>query len=114
MAEDHESEMKKVAEMIKSIKFAMLTTIEENGALHSRPMATQSVEFDGDLWFFTRNESPKAWEVESHRQVGVTFADTEKSKFVAMSGTASLVERSRKDEGALDARVEGLLFGWHR
>lgn len=90
MAEDHDNEIEKIAELMKGIKFAMLTTVEENGRLHSRPMATQSVEFDGDLWFFTRNESPKAWEVESHRQVSVTFADPEKSKFLAASGTASI------------------------
>jgi general stress protein 26 len=96
LAEDRESDIKKVAELIKGIKFAMLTTIEENGALHSRPMATQSVEFDGDLWFFTRSESPKAWELQSHRQVSVTFADPEKSKFLAASGVASLVHDRAK------------------
>lgn len=74
----------------------MLTTVEENGALHSRPMATQSVEFDGDLWFFTRSESPKAWELQSDRQVSVTFADPEKSKFLAASGVASLVHDPAK------------------
>ena len=96
MAEDRDSDVKKIAELMKGIKFAMLTTTEDNGVLHSRPMATQSVEFDGDLWFFTRSESPKAWEVESHRQVSVTFADPEKSKFLAASGTAELVRDREK------------------
>lgn len=96
MAEDRDSQIKKIAELIKGIKFAMLTTVEENGALHSRPMATQSIEFDGDLWFFTRSESPKAWELQSHRQVSVTFEDPHKSQFLAASGTASLVHDREK------------------
>lgn len=96
MVDERASDIKKVAELIKGIKFAMLTTIEENGRLHSRPMATQSVEFDGDLWFFTRTESPKAWELQTHRQVSVTFADPEKSKFLATAGTASLVHDREK------------------
>ncbi|RYD97139.1 MAG: pyridoxamine 5'-phosphate oxidase, partial [Sphingobacteriales bacterium] len=32
---------------------SMLTTLDESGALHSRPMAMMDIEFDGDLWFFT-------------------------------------------------------------
>ena len=98
MAEKH-TDMKKLAELMKGIKFAMLTTVEEDGSLHSRPMATQEVEFDGDLWFFTRADSPKVWEAGHHRQVNVSFADPEKSKFISASGTATLVrDRSKMEE----------------
>jgi general stress protein 26 len=97
MAEtDRESEIKKISELMKGIKFAMLTTVEEDGSLHSRPMAAQQVEFDGDLWFFTRAESPKVWESQQHRQVNVAFADPEKSKFLSASGTATLVRDREK------------------
>ena len=44
---------KKLRELIKDIKYAMLTTTEDDGTLRSRPMATLQTEFDGDLWFFT-------------------------------------------------------------
>jgi general stress protein 26 len=96
MANERDSDIKKIAELMKDIKFAMLTTVEENGRLHSRPMTTQSVEFDGDLWFFTRSESPKAWELQTHRQVSVTFADPGKSKFLTTTGTATLVHDRAK------------------
>jgi general stress protein 26 len=94
--ETRENQIKKMAEIMKGIKFAMLTTVEESGKLHSRPMTAQQVEFDGDLWFFTRSESPKAWELATHRQVSVTFADPEKSKFLSASGTGSLVRDREK------------------
>lgn len=48
--------IKKLGELITDIKFAMLTTVEQDGSLRSRPMATQQVEFDGDLWFFHRRQ----------------------------------------------------------
>ncbi len=97
MAEaDHDSEIKKLGELMKGIKFAMLTTVEEDGSLHSRPMATQQMEFDGDLWFFTHVSSPKVWESQQHRQVSVTFADPEKSKFIAASGIANLIRDREK------------------
>lgn len=97
MAEaDHNSEIKKLGELMKGIKFAMLTTVEEDGSLHSRPMATQEVEFDGDLWFFTHVASPKVWEAQQHRQVSVTFEDTGRSKFIATSGVAQLIRDREK------------------
>lgn len=93
---DHSSEIKKLGELIKGIKFAMLTTVEEDGSLHSRPMATQEVEFDGDLWFFTHVSSPKVWESQQHRQVSVTFEDPVKSKFISTSGVAQLIRDRAK------------------
>jgi len=40
--------VKKLRELIKDMRFAMLTTAEEDGTLRSRPMATQEFDFDGD------------------------------------------------------------------
>ena len=94
----HTDEIKKLAEMIKGIRFPMLTTAESDGSLRSRPMATQDIEFDGDLWFFTRADSAKVEETEQHRQVNVSFANPEKSSYVSASGTAQLVRDPKKVE----------------
>jgi general stress protein 26 len=100
MAEtDRETEVEHLASIIKGIKFAMLTTVEANGTLHSRPMTAQDVEFDGNLWFFTRADSPKVDETNTHQKVNVSFADPDASKFVSASGTAELVrERAKLEE----------------
>jgi general stress protein 26 len=95
---EHKNEVAKIAEMIKGIKFAMLTTVEPDGSLHSRPMTTQEVEFDGDLWFFTRADTPKVWETNRHREVNVSFADPDSHKFVSASGTAILVRDQAKNK----------------
>src|SRR5947209_3904698 len=95
----HDEEIKKVAELIKGIKFAMLTTVCQDGSLHSRPMSTQDIEFDGNLWFYTRADAPKVAESEQHRQVSVAFADPDSSKFVSASGTAEVVrDRAKLEE----------------
>lgn len=49
----NQEELETVRELIKDIDTAMLTTVTEEG-LVSRPMKTQEIEFDGDLWFFTK------------------------------------------------------------
>ena len=42
--------IEKLRELIEDIDIAMLTTVEADGTLRSRPMGTQKAEFDGDLW----------------------------------------------------------------
>jgi general stress protein 26 len=95
---DHEEEIKKLAALMKGFKFAMLTTVEADGSLHSRPMTTQEVEFDGDLWFFTAAHAPKVWETDQHRQVNVAFCDPDKNTYVSASGPATLVRDRKKLE----------------
>jgi general stress protein 26 len=95
---DHAAQLKKLGEIMSGIKFAMLTTVEPDGALHSRPMTTQEVEFDGDLWFFTNVHSPKVWEADQHRQVNVSFADPNKNTYLSASGAAILVQDRAKIE----------------
>jgi general stress protein 26 len=86
-----EESMKKLGELIRGIRVAMLTTIDEQGHLHSRPMATQDTDFDGTLWFFTRAHSPKVGEIDREHRVNVAYADAHTQHYVSVSGTARLV-----------------------
>lgn len=88
----------KLGEMIEDIDFAMLTTIDEDGTLRSRPMSTQQVEFDGDLWFFTRASAPKVDEVEHDHRVNLSYSKPEDQRYVSISGTARLVRDRTKIE----------------
>ena len=65
---------RKVAELIKDQRLAMLTTRDPFGTLMSRPMALQEVEFDGDLWFFAERGSRKVLHVGASPQVNVTVS----------------------------------------
>ena len=53
------NDIKKLGELIKDIRIAMLTTVDEDGSLRSRPMATQDAEFDGVLWFMVGADQPR-------------------------------------------------------
>jgi general stress protein 26 len=88
--------IKKLAELIKDIKFAMLTTVEEDGSLRSRPMATQQTEFDGDLWFFTGASSHKVYDIDNNPHVNVVFAEPDDQSYVSISGRAYLVRDQQK------------------
>ena len=90
--------VQKLGAMIKDIKIAMLTTVDADGSLRSRPMATQSTDFDGDLWFFTRADSPKVDEVRRDEAVNLSYAAPAKQRYVSISGTARLVRDRAKAE----------------
>lgn len=94
--ENNYNDTKLLADKIKGVRMAMLTTTEPDGTLRSRPMATQEREFDGDLWFFTEASAPKVNEVQQHRQVNLSYAKPEDNLFVSISGTAQLVRDSQK------------------
>ncbi len=81
---------KKIGELIKSIRIAMMTTAAEDGSFDSRPMATQETEFDGVVWFLTREESGKVGEIKADSHVSLLYADPSNSKFVSAKGRASV------------------------
>ena len=91
-------DVEKLRDLIKGIKFAMLTTEDETGDLRSRPMVVQETEFDGDLWFFTDASSPKVAEIRQHQKVNVSLSDPDRKSFVSVSGTAQLVRDRKKAE----------------
>lgn len=91
-----QDDIKKLSELIKDIKFAMLTTSDEDGTLRSRPMTTQQVEFDGDLWFFTGEHSGLVQEARQHQQVNVAYANPDDHRYVSVSGNAELVHDRAK------------------
>jgi general stress protein 26 len=85
-----------LGELIHGIKVAMMTTVEEDGTPRSRPMWTHDRDFDGELWFFTREHSPKVDEVERDSHVGLSYADTARDRYVSVSGVARLVRDKEK------------------
>lgn len=96
---DRSAHIKKLAELIEDIEFAMLTTRTSDGRLVTRPLGTQEVEFDGDLWFATSVDSGKVAEIREHPQVSVAYASPGKNTYVSVSGRASIVD----DRAKIDA-----------
>lgn len=89
-----QEEMETLRELIKDVDTAMLTTVTEEG-LVSRPMKTQEVGFDGDLWFFTKKETNKYEEILNDQDVNVAYAG---KSYVSVRGRAEIVEDIQKKE----------------
>ena len=85
MAGQNSADHKKVMDLIKDLKIAMLSTRGPDGRARSRPMAVSDSEFEGTLYFLTGEASGKVHDLENDPETVVTFAD---------AGTHSYVSRA--------------------
>ncbi len=83
-------------ERIRDIRVAMLTTENENGNFHSRPMAMLEASETGVLWFFTGKSTHKAQEIEANPRVNLSFVAGDRDTFVSVSGEGRLVDEPEK------------------
>jgi general stress protein 26 len=90
MTDSQQDQQEKVRDLVKSTRVAMLTSIGPDGALISKPMATQDVEFDGDVWFIAERASEKVRNITANPRVNVSYAG--RSSWVSLSGNASVVD----------------------
>lgn len=107
MHHENKTSVEKLKEMLEGIDFCMLTTID-GGQLRSRPMSTQQFEFDGDLWFFTRDNTHKADEVAKDPRVNVAYSKPDDNRYVSVSGTAEIV----KDRAKMEELWSPILKAW--
>ena len=87
-----DNELETIRTIIDAAKVAVLTTTSEQGELHSRPLAVLADEFEGSLWFFTADPSPKSADIARNPQVNVAYADDK--GYLSIAGTAS-IERNQ-------------------
>ena len=107
MREQRQESIEKLKELLEDIDFAMLTTIS-GGKLRSRPMSTQKFEFDGDLWFFTSDQTHKVEEIEADNRVNVAYSDPGDNTYVSVFGHAEMV----KDRAKIEELWNPILKAW--
>jgi general stress protein 26 len=100
-------DLARLAALVRQMKVGMLTTVEPDGSLRSRPLETLQVDAQGRLWFFTQAHSPKAVEAESNaNQVSLAYADPRDEDFASISGTARVVRDAGKMRELWSSRLE--------
>ena len=97
MQDTRQESVDKLKGLIEGIDFCMLTTIDR-GHLRSRPMSTQEFEFDGDLWFFTSDNTHKVEEISKDNRVNVSYSKPGDDTYVSVSGRTEVVKDREKIE----------------
>ncbi len=85
-----------IAREMKAIDFGMLSTWSESGRISARPMSNNGdVEFDGDCYFFSYEDTRKVADIRQAPGVSLTFSGApslfgKPGIFVAVQGDAVL------------------------
>lgn len=96
-------EIAKLAKLMSGIQVCMFTTTDAEGRLMSRPMAVQEVEFDGDLWFITKQDGRKVEQIGRNPRVNVALSS--KSSWVSLTGDAEVIHDAEKTNQLWNAGI---------
>ena len=86
-----------LAKKMKDIDFAMLSTRAEGGQIAARPMSNNGdVDYDGDSYYFTTDDTVMVRDIERDPKVGLSFQGSagllkQRPLFVAVEGRADLI-----------------------
>lgn len=95
-----QQEIESLAKLMKKIDVAMLSTVGKGGYLVSRPLSTQTVQFDGErIWFLTAADTPKVAEIKRNGKVNVAYASKDANTYISAAGDAVV----RRDQALIDA-----------
>ncbi len=107
MEDRRQESIEKLKGMLEGIDFAMLTTIA-SGKLRSRPMSTQELDENGNLWFFTSDETHKVDEIESDDRVLVAYSEPSDNTYVSVFGHGKIV----RDQAKIDELWNPIHTAW--
>lgn len=78
-------------DLIKEIRFGMMTHRHPDGSLHAHPLTTQNRSLDdGMLYFFVSRITQLGQRITLDGDVNITYCDTHKDHYVSVAGHARL------------------------
>lgn len=82
-----------LAKKMKNLDFCMMITQDGRNSFHSRPMSNNGkVEYDGNSWFFTYEDSNKVKQIEADPKVSLIYQN-DKMLFIECYGHASIIRQ---------------------
>lgn len=87
----------KIREMVKDVKYAMMTTITSEGHLHACPMTTSETSLGAkEVWFIGDKQSEAVANIKNNPQVNLSYSCLQDKDYVSINGKAELVEDQDK------------------
>ena len=97
-----ELKLAEISEKMRDIDFAVLSMRTEGGAIAGRPMSNnREVEFDGDSYFFTCDDTRTVSDIVRDPNVGLTYQSKSgmlgmKPFFITVEGRAELIKDKQR------------------
>lgn len=89
----------KLADVLEAEAWVMLTTVERDGSLLTRPVKSLRVPFRGDIWL-EPGDADACAELARGTEAMVTFGDSTRGRHVTVSGWASMIDAEDPIHGA--------------
>ena len=105
-----------IAEKMRDIDFTILSTRTEGGQIAARPMSNnRQVDYDGDSYFFTCEDTGTVRDITSHPNVGLSLQGKAgmlgmKPFFITIEGKAELI----RDKGQFEEHWTKDLDAWFK
>lgn len=100
--------LSEIAEKMRGIDIAFLTTTTEGGEPAGRPMSNNGeVDYDGDSYYFTYEDARTVSDIEDDPMVGLCFTGAD-GFYLAVSGEAELI----RDKAEFEAHWTPDLDKW--
>jgi len=88
--------VKKMREIAKDANICMFVTDLSQLPLAGRPMATQEVDEEGNIWFMSDRNSDKNKQIENDDQVQLFYSHTSNYEYLSVFGKAEIVNDRSK------------------
>lgn len=89
--ENSKNDFQEIHDLIKDIRFAMVTFTTAEGHLHAVPMTTQQHEFDGIVWFIGSKKSELVQNIQNTAQVNLAYSNISDNDYVSINGVAACI-----------------------
>lgn len=90
--------VEKIKELVNTADICMFTTALTNLPLTSRPMSTQTVDDEGNLWFLSKKSSEKNAEIKKDNRVQLFYASKGNAEYLSVYGEATISTDKKKAE----------------
>ena len=107
--------MSDISDAMRDIDFCMLSSRAQDGSIGARPMSNnQEVAYEGDSWFFTRDDTRMVEDIARDASVGLSYAGKAGLKglvgapglFIHVQGEASIIKDKSQFEKHWDASLD--------
>ena len=84
--------IKKLKGLVEDIDICLFcTNLKTDDGSTARPMSTQDVDDDGNLWFFSDINSDKNKEIRGNKNVQLFYSHPGKSSYIVVNGEAEII-----------------------
>lgn len=92
-----QEQIDKIQDVIKDVKYAMMSTTNDKGDIHAWPMTTSEASVAAkEIWFIGDKTSDVVKDIQSNSKIGLSYATQDEKDYVSVSANAELSDDADK------------------